>query len=327
MYSYYWSKYLQGFNYMHVPQINGLRAITAMGVCKEDDWIAEDPIKPTYKEVQYAVGKSRVSHGLYFRIFSITQIKEILYNNCSAMVTFPIYESFNEASEYGLVPMPSEDEVYSEMHCVALCGYNDNKKLIEAPNGCITGSGFLQFVNSYGENWGENGHGFFSYEFFYEHCHETFCYIPISKEVLNHSTKKRSSFNINQGKVYIRLYEDTIGVSWVESFILLYAYYCNRPIAWIIGSRKGDGMVEITEFFVWPDYRRQGLGSTILRYFIEYVKPNTKRIEGWLSYVDSNWDGLCIIADYYEEFGFKLLEDRNTYKWAKARLEMDHNLT
>ena len=328
IYTDYWTRYLEieGFKSKNVSQINNMRALMSKGMCSdENEGIAQfmvNPDMPDLIEFIYANAQHFTPPLIYLRLRSIEQIKEYIYNRAPVGTIIPLFESFEEADDFGLVPMPGEDEDIKDKHCISLVSFSD-RKVMTAPNGSITGSGFFKFWNTAGVEWGDKGYGYISYEYYEQLSEDSFCYEIINNKKLRTSIKRKFSYKIKKNKIRCKLYRDTSALSWIKNIILLFAYFNNQRIGWIIGTQGYDEIIEIVDFFVWPEYRNQGLGTELMKRFIKYCTRFAKRIEGWLNYVDARWDGMGIIAGYYAKFGFTFVEDRQTYRWAKAKFILD----
>jgi len=90
----------------------------------------------------------------------------------------------------------------------------------------------------------------------------------------------------------------------------------NEPVGFIACDTNWFSYVElrhvgeIHEVFVHPNYRRQGIGSTLLKKAIEYAKSRNRKIAGlWVGV--ENYEA----KKFYEKFGFN--ERVTIGKWTR----------
>ena len=134
---------------------DGIKSLNKVGVCSEDKWpynIDYFRYKPTsdcYKEAQ---GHESLQYKRLNQ--DIEQFKECLKSGYPFVFGFSVYESFEteEVSKTGIMPMPSESEKVLGGHAVMCVGYDENKKM------------FI-IMNSWGEEWGEDGYFYMPYDF------------------------------------------------------------------------------------------------------------------------------------------------------------------
>lgn len=134
---------------------DGFKTINKQGVCSESLWpyiirkFAKKPCSKCYNEAKkdLAVQYKAVNQ-------SLTDIKSCLVEGFPVVVGISIYESFesDEVAKSGIVPMPGTNESLLGGHCIAVVGYDDNKRI------------FIM-RNSWGEGWGEKGYFYLPYNY------------------------------------------------------------------------------------------------------------------------------------------------------------------
>jgi len=88
---------------------------------------------------------------------SLGTIKQTLAQGLPAMFGFTVYESIRQAKG-GKIPFPKPEESVLGGHAVLCVGYNDGLQI-------DSGKGAFIIRNSWGENWGDKGYGYLSYDY------------------------------------------------------------------------------------------------------------------------------------------------------------------
>ena len=82
----------------------------------------------------------------------IDQLRACLKSGSPFVFGFEVFPSFDDTRSFGIMPMPTKNEVSHSTHAVVAVGYDDERKKIVV-------------LNSWGYHWGENGYFFMPYEF------------------------------------------------------------------------------------------------------------------------------------------------------------------
>jgi hypothetical protein len=140
------------------------KAVTGYGVCIEDLWLYAGSMfeKPSRTAFQEAMHR-QLKLGGYGWAKNVDEARGVLDILGKPLVmAIPIYESAqsDEVARTGIIPMPNtKTERLLGGHDIAETGYNDDM-----------GDGHLEFVNSWGADWGRNGVGYLPYGYpIYEH--------------------------------------------------------------------------------------------------------------------------------------------------------------
>jgi len=132
---------------------DGIKSLNRKGICPESMWdytiskFTEMPPKECYRE---AKNYKTVS---YQRINTFDQMKACLATEHPFVFGYAVYDSFYEADNDGIVPMPDlATENMLGGHAVLCVGYNNSDK---------------QFIcqNSWGTGWGDKGFFYMPYEY------------------------------------------------------------------------------------------------------------------------------------------------------------------
>lgn len=176
---------------------------------------------------------------------------------CLASV-FPISASFKINIEHwhnaadGHIAISSAS--INSAHSIFFYAYSQEKEL-------------LYFQNSWGDKWGEKGHGTMTFEYFSKHLQEAFIVLPEQNTRIPKGNSNSFSILLPTGHYdCVEVWESTEGIK----------------AAWIIIRIKNDG-IEIDDLFVRPEYRRRGLGENLLLSVIDMAKDLNVPVESWIS--------------------------------------------
>lgn len=131
----------------------GIKAVSSFGACREALWpydeskIFEKPTAHAYEEA------SKFKATSYYRINSLDEILVCLAEGYPVCFGFSVYDSFtgDDIAKTGVMDMPSATESVQGGHAVLAVGYDRNKK-------------HLIVRNSWGEEWGDQGHFYMPFE-------------------------------------------------------------------------------------------------------------------------------------------------------------------
>ena len=150
---------------------SGMESLATMGVCPEKHHkynvrdVDKEPSNFAYSYAQnYKIEK-------YYRLDTrgtskhelLDKVKLNLENGIPCATGFTVFESYRHASKTGDIMFPSRKESINGAHAIAICGFDDNKK-IRGLDGKVT-KGAFKIRNSYSNRWGDDGCGFLPYEY------------------------------------------------------------------------------------------------------------------------------------------------------------------
>lgn len=159
LFIYYFTRLLEGSPLNEDTGISirgGLKSIQKYGACNENLW-QYNINRFRDRPVETAVQAAR-NHIPGFRYISVPQnlmnLKQALFGGFPILCGIQLYTSFESARvrSTGIVPIPdSQKEALLGGHCVAIVGYDDNRRI------------FI-LANSWG-NWGNRGYFTLSYDY------------------------------------------------------------------------------------------------------------------------------------------------------------------
>lgn len=158
-----------------VKILDGLRSISQLGLCPEYAWPYEPERynqRPTDEAYQLAY------HHRDWKYTALPPrldaLKQCLAEGYPFMFGALIYQSFQSTavSQSGDIPYPSSHDRQIGAHAMLAVGYDD---------------GHQHFIvrNSFGEEWGDNGYGYFPYTYMVNVLHLSFDYYVLKRGIQN----------------------------------------------------------------------------------------------------------------------------------------------
>lgn len=139
---------------------DGIRAICETGACLEETWPYSDdkqkfkqkPPKYAYAEGQSYLDLDNIRHS--YVPYHLNAVKYKLAQNIPVIFGIYVYPSFETRTvrETGKIPIPDQRECCKGRHALMFVGYDDDAQA-------------FKFANSWGENWGDHGFGYLSYDY------------------------------------------------------------------------------------------------------------------------------------------------------------------
>lgn len=248
------------------PSVNGSHAIMASrtmaflfrGVTRQTYYEStSDPAEVQRQVVNYG--------GL-----SPAGVPRVYWNRVSIVVE--AFESWYDAPR-GLIPFPGTGDRSIGLHSVALTGYRERGDL-------------LRFANSWGAGWGDHGYGTLPYSYLERYMSEAMIhrrarYGPPGWRFSTAATtpaemRSRSAIEVPVERTRVRI---AAGENWVYDVWETASPQTGQPVFAVelhngYGIRMGwtffryrptadGGVLEVPELFVWPVFRRMGIGRLL----------------------------------------------------------------
>jgi C1A family cysteine protease len=147
-------------------------AMALFGVPPEEYWpylIADFDREPSAFCYSFAQNFQAIS---YYRLDPpgtsrdelLARIKANLAGSLPSMFGFTVFESIRQAATSGQIPYPTSQEPVLGGHAIVTVGHDDNLKIKNSLPGGEETTGALLIRNSWGESWGQKGHGWLPYK-------------------------------------------------------------------------------------------------------------------------------------------------------------------
>lgn len=243
--------------------------------------------RTAYKQAYYE-STSEVDE-LVRQILAIAQLEEIGLERSKQDGHLVVFEAFESAygAPAGVIPMPGPGEKSIGLHSVPIVGYRDS-------------GAELLFRNSWGRGWGDRGHGSVSAAYLSRYMHEA---MTVRRAVHGRTpwtfhNAPLDSLTNRQLRDRLRIVNPTIvwrrriarGESWrfeayqtispstnavVECLNIQNGY--GQRLGWTFLRYMSDGtrvVAELPELFVWPAFRRMGVGRALEEFVAERACVN-----------------------------------------------------
>lgn len=150
----YWNcKKIDGYDGEGTYLRSAMRVLNKIGVPTEKAWpYSDDKLNIGEPKSWASLISKWALIGTYYKVESAEQAKETLVEDGPFMMGVPCFYDFFFPVN-GVIKDPNDgDKIYGG-HAICACGYDDERQLIK-------------FKNSWGTDWGQNGYGYISYNYF-----------------------------------------------------------------------------------------------------------------------------------------------------------------
>jgi hypothetical protein len=206
----------------------------------------------------------------YFRVRNLDDLRRSVADSSLPLLAVPIHAGWYDAPK-GLIALPTAGQVFHESHCVLVVGYDDGKQL-------------LTFMNCWGGGWGDKGFGYLPYEYFNQFFQDSWFLFPKARPL---PCPIKNDSIIKEGK------SEFIEVDFVRQNCLgnicaiydLWDVTGFARIGWCFATVR-EGYLDVEEFFVMPQFRRQRAGSILMSKLLNDSRSNDLPLRFWIPYCD-----------------------------------------
>lgn len=241
--------------------ISTLRIFYGWGAVSESAWprAAEDePWPPDEPDGLDALAKA--NRILYYqRIRDLADCQQSLKRMHPVSAAFDITSQWFEAPN-GVIDLPGDDDETIGSHCICLLGLSEDGSQI-------------QFVNSWGEGWGDGGIGYLPRLFFEKHLVSAWTMVDFPRSDISADTVQyvRRGYRAILGKmVHVREIYDPIA---------------DERLGWAMVVQR-EKYLDVEDFFVRPLYRKLGYGRDLAEMLRELAEETKLGIRVWFSHAD-----------------------------------------
>lgn len=166
----------------------------------------------------------------------------------------------------GHVPMPAQGELLTHTHVIHVWG-------------TLAGEPVFLFVNTWGERWGNQGHGTLPYDYFDRYFFDSWVFYPTPNAIRLFQQKKLR--HPGQSQWAGRDEEDR----------RIYGYEVRNPadderLGWAFAVER-DGAIEVEELFVRSEFRGHGHGRWLGERLKELARGKGLPLRAWVPFADA----------------------------------------
>jgi len=178
-------------------------------------------------------------------------------------------------AEHGIIRLPEEGNPIVGSHTVSIDGVDFGRMC------------FL-FTNSWGSEWGNNGRGFMSFQYFKKYFIEAYVHHGLGQKL-----PKELSEGLSGIVEFATGHPDYLTIGQSRNFGApihireIYDVDSNERIAWAIAVHR-DGFIDIEELFVRPVHRMKGYGKNLTAMILDLASESKLPIRIWIPFSDWN---------------------------------------
>src|SRR5262245_16962734 len=271
--------------------ITDLRVRRGWGMVLEEDWpqVAGPEEWPPVEPPGLDEKAKRLRVLSYQRVRSAQECRAAIAAYRPVGAAFQITSQWFDAPQ-GVIPMPNEKAKIEGSHFVSIAGFSDAERA-------------FYFDNSWGEEWGRQGRGQLSYEFFDRWMIDAWIMEGIGQypPFATHPGIQELVWGIPDfmGRiVHVREYYDKSS---------------DERMAWTFIVER-EGFLDVEELFVRPQFRRQGYGSRLMLSLQELAHVARCPLRFWVPFADCAPGNLAIFERMLQQVGHSLHQTK--IRWA-----------
>jgi GNAT superfamily N-acetyltransferase len=251
------------------PSDDGAWLTSAMRVGKHLGWLDEaDAPKwdgtwpPEFPERLDLIAKPNRQQW-YQRIRNAEEVRYSISRGVPVMAVFEITAQWQVGD--GRIDVPAEGDEVIGMHAICMDGYNENG---------------IQFANSWGGEWGSNGCGEMSYDFFDSCLVEAYTQPP-NDPLLAPTGIAEEAILWGRHDPLAGLHPGAKHVHGME----VWDFAADVLKGWALVVERGI-YLDVEELFVWPDYRRTGVGDQLMSELRRLSRASRMPLRLWVPHCD-----------------------------------------
>jgi len=249
----------------------------------------------------------RLRTGYYKRILYPKNIANALYY-CPVVLDMEIFDSIFSDQE-GTITMPDESDKKEEFsHCFSVVGYNkkDNSFFINSSNW---------------PDWGKKGLGSVSLEYLDKYFITAFAmdgFPRLMPETRKELSRKKAK--ISSKKYYFHTFlENNFQCDHRSQLDVEVINSGGDLIGWVHFAINKDKIVELLDIFILEEYRRQGIGSVLIKMIVN--SSRCKGVAGYIAAQDLIGEREEFVKNFLLKNDLMVFVDRSQFKDARFRIE------
>jgi GNAT superfamily N-acetyltransferase len=266
--------------------------------------------------IQAFIAADELRLAYYQRLYSVEDCMYAISQTGACSFEFDIFDSISTAPD-GRVSLPRIGEKLLGSHCVAVHGYSAEEGEER----------YFLFANSWGEKWGDRGHGYLPFDYFEQglvsavwdgkiHPNTS----PVQAESYQLKTNKGVRFRVERNWYPpLRLPQ-----GYRLAVFDIYLGESSLPIGFIHAMPVNNAEIEIEEMYILPQYQNKGLGTASLKLVEKVFKSyGFRKLFGWVSAQDLVAGREAGVLSFYKKSGYTVTEDNSRFRDAVYRVEKD----
>jgi GNAT superfamily N-acetyltransferase len=285
-----------------------LRALKFRGICEEkfhvDNTNLSEDDYSNYSTISIEAfldaEKNKIQY--YQRLYSIDDCINRINKSGAITVAFDIFESIKNAPK-GRVSLPRIGEAHLGSHCVLIHGYSTLKETKEK---------VFHFSNSWGVEWGDNGHGTIPFDYFKEGLVSSIFAIGQESEIRDikkYKLKTNTGINFH---IELSIYPPLRYIKY--PIYVTNIFHKNMLVGHLMLVPINEKEVEIEDFYILPQHQDLGLGTSVLKHTQKKLKESGfSKIIGWIGAQDTILGREKYVKHFFIKNNFIIYEDNSRF--------------
>jgi len=289
-----------GDKMLGVWQITGCRISRGWGGVTELDWPMRksgDSPWPIPEPPGLDEKAKRLRSHHYQRVRSLTECLLMLGHGIPVQIAVEITDQWFDALN-GFIDFPQSSDEIIDAHSVSVFGFDLSMRC-------------LLFANSWGPDWGVQGHGFLPFAYCQKYVYDAFVTLGYGEQL-----PRQPGQGMRPG-LWSCL--DPIGRSLHGSSALwgvdIFDEAIDDRLGWAFVVQR-DGYLEVEELFVKPAHRRKGIASALAVAILELAERERRRVRMWIPHGDWTPENSVAVTSIAAKLGLNVFD--SSHRWASA---------